>query len=112
MGNRLTNFAARIRRMMPDTATVSLLSRTSGDTFAAGVNWRAQRLPRTQRSESSELLEADAMRQTWRLFKESQSTSPAVGDKMTDAASVTWQIIEVWHRMGQNIFDCVCIRNI
>lgn len=107
----------RIAGMMPDQQEVTLYSRQSGDTFAAGVAWQAQRLPANR-----DLVAAGGgggggvarEEGAWRLFlNRGQAVTPQLGDKITDAAGVTWQVAaEVEARMMRTVYDCQCVRDV
>lgn len=98
--------------MLPDQEDVTLLSRGAGEAFAAGVTWRAQRLPRA--SESAGVGEADVSREAamFRLLTQGQTVVPKKGDRITDAAGVTWEVARVAIRLIRTVFNCECVRDV
>lgn len=103
----------RIRQMMPDQQTVTLLTRITEDTFSSGVLWQAQTLPRTESLDTQTTFSATRMAQYWRLFQDGQTVMPTPGDRIVDSYGVRWEIIgSVAYRMGRNIYDVDTIRDV
>lgn len=110
----VTAAAMRISSFMPDQQTVTLYSRQSGDTFAAGVAWQAQRvLPAGMAAQDVADAAVARERAAWRLFLTAgQSVTPQEGDRIVDAGSTVWEVDSVEARMGRNIHYCDCTKDV
>lgn len=106
--------ADRLRLILPPGAleTVTLHSRLTGETGYSTESW-----PQTRRKPPSanEILVAQVVEGdvsvTFQLYLNGQVTMPKLGDKVTDASSVVWQVKKVQTKMMGYVFDLLCLRN-
>lgn len=106
--------AEMILDMMPDVKSVTLAVRDTGDdVWTTPETWYAQRLPRTEGETRGEMISADNVETTWRLFYVDQTYKPRPDAKLTDDEGQVWYIkpepSSVHRRMGEHIFDVDCV---
>ena len=76
--------------LYPEDAVVlvNLLSRQSGDTFAAGVTWKARRKPPHKAQVNVAGGELPEQTAEWILIQETQTVPPTEGDQIADASGI------------------------
>lgn len=105
---------ARIVAMLPPGCleAVTLGSRQSEESGYTSVSYAVAR--RKPASSMEMMLTGGQMGQPWitfQLFKQTETTDPKIGDRITDASSVVWQVKKIKSKMIGRIFDCLCLRN-
>lgn len=104
----------RIIAMLPPGSieSVTLGSRQPRETGYVSVSYA---YARSKMAKPQELILAQAViGQEWakfELFKTTETVEPKLGDMITDASSVTWQIKKIDSKMMGWIFDCLCLKN-
>jgi len=101
----------RAAAILQDKRPLTLKKRTSADTFSAGesfVNCRKQ----SPDDVTLQMLGGFGTKNpaVFTLVKLSESTSPQQGDKIVDASSVEWEVIDVKVNLFGRVFHATCIQ--
>ena len=104
----------RLRLIMPAGAleTVTLSSRLTGETGYSTESWPQTRRKPPSSSEGmiGPMVEGDVY-VTFQLYRNGQATMPKLGDKVTDASSVVWQVKKVQTKQMGYVYDLLCLQN-
>lgn len=107
------NVVDRIIAMMPGQESVTLGSRGAGESGYTSVTYANARRKPAKREEvmlSGFAFEGNEWT-TFGLYKTTESTAPKIGDRITDAESVVWQIKSIDAKMERTVFNCLCLKN-
>lgn len=100
----------RIIDMAPELKSVTLYSVQPGESLGTGVAWTVKR----KTADKETLLIAGAqIGSEHRLFQflmQAQSTPPALGNPVLDWNGATWFIKHIDYKMGDRVFDCLCLK--
>lgn len=100
----------RIIAMTPEIKTVTLYSVQPGEALGAGAPWRVIR----KTADKETLLLAGAMigveHRLFQFLMERQSTPPAIGNPVKDWEGKTWFVKHIDYKMGDRVFDCLCLK--
>jgi len=100
----------RILQITPELKRVTLYSVQPGETLGVGVVWT---IKRKQADKETLLLAGAQIGTEHRLFQflqQQQTTPPALGNPVVDWLNATWFVKHIDYKMGDRIFDCLCLK--
>lgn len=100
----------RIIDMAPELKTVTLYSVQPGEALGTGVSWIVKR--KTADKETLLLAGAQigAEHRLFQFLQQSQATPPAIGNPVVDWNGATWHVKHIDYKMGDRVFDCLCLK--
>lgn len=106
-----------VQRIMAGIAgqeAVTLYSRSTSDTFPAGVAWTARR--KTNLTEDQVVRYQDVIlgkrARVFQLYKVDQTVFPKAYDRIVDAQGDTNEVKVVDYQLGERVFDCICVEDV
>lgn len=102
----------RIKAMAPELKRVTLYSVQPGEALGVGVVWTIKR--KTADKETLLLAGAQigAEHRLFQFLQEEQTTVPALKNTVIDWNSETWFIQHIDYKMGDRVFDCLCLKGL
>lgn len=102
----------RLISIMPGQESVTLGIRGANEAAYTSETWDHCRRTPSQKDLSIQMMVSFGEQSIdFELYKTTESATPKIGDRITDAESVVWQIKHIAVKMQQKVFRCTCIRN-
>ena len=97
---------------MPGIESVTLGIRGANEAAYTSETWdNCRRTPSSRDMSLQIAMSFGEQSIDFELYKTTESATPKIGDRITDADSVVWQIKHIAIKMQQTVFRCTCIRN-
>ena len=102
----------RIIEMAPELKRVTLYSVQPGESLGVGVAWTIKR----KTADKETLLLAGAMigveHRLFQFLQQTQTVVPVVGNTVVDWNLTTWFVKHIDYKMGDRVFDCLCLKGL
>ena len=100
----------RILDMAPELKQVTLYSVQPGEALGTGVTWTVKR--KTADKETLLLAGAQigAEHRLFQLLQQTQTTPPALKNRVVDWNGETWFIQHIDYKLGDRVHDCLCLK--
>lgn len=107
-----SDVAIRLTQIMPGIESVTLGIRGANEAAYTTETYANTR--RTPATSQEMMMNGAVFGSHWiifELYKTTETNSPKLGDSITDASSVVWQIKKIDVKMQQTVFRCLCEKN-
>lgn len=97
---------------MPGIESTTLGIRGANEAAYTTETWANTR--RTPINKEERMIAAIVGGEEWisfELYKTTETATPKLGDRITDASNVVWQIKSISVQMEQTVFRCLCLKN-
>lgn len=102
----------RLIQIMPGIESVTLGIRGANEAAYTTETWaNTRRTPMSRKEANIAAIVGGESWTSFELYKTTETATPKLGDKITDASSIVWQIKNIDVQMEQTVFRCLCIQN-